>query len=310
MTIVGYEYRMDGGSPIDVGLPDPLTFTVEGLAASTIYGFEVRGYDSEGNRTPWSNLAHASTLGALVWQPYRGTTQADEAAESMEVPFPSSIAAGDLLLLLVFQKPATSGGGSVDTPSGWTVLDSVLGTTEGSTSGTDNGDTNIFAFYKEAAGTELGDLTVAIDGGNCQTAVIHRFSKASGTWSLASVTGEQGSTGNVSITFGSDPGVESGDFILVAKASPTDINGGLDYTACSFIQGGITFGTVTQLTNNNHASTLAGGMGTNLNNDIGGCIHGAPVTAGTSAGDPQVTITVLGANHGQGPAMWVRIRAT
>lgn len=63
MAIIGYEYRIDGGSPVDVGLPVPLTFTVGGLAEATIYDFEVRGYDAEGNRTPWSNVATASTLG-------------------------------------------------------------------------------------------------------------------------------------------------------------------------------------------------------------------------------------------------------
>lgn len=63
MAIIGYEYRIDGGSPVDVGLPDPLTFIVDGLESSTEYDFEVRGYDAEGNRTPWSNVATASTFG-------------------------------------------------------------------------------------------------------------------------------------------------------------------------------------------------------------------------------------------------------
>lgn len=63
MAIVGYEYRIDGGSPVDMGLPDPLTFTVGDLEEATIYDFEVRGYDAEGNRTPWSNVATASTFG-------------------------------------------------------------------------------------------------------------------------------------------------------------------------------------------------------------------------------------------------------
>lgn len=63
MAIVGYEYRIDGGTPVDMGLPDPLTFTVAGLEEATIYDFEVRGYDAEGNRTPWSNVATASTFG-------------------------------------------------------------------------------------------------------------------------------------------------------------------------------------------------------------------------------------------------------
>lgn len=69
MAIVGYEYRMDGGSWIDVGLPDPLTFTVEELAPGTEYDFEVRGYDAEGNRTSISNIATASTLALDMFDP-------------------------------------------------------------------------------------------------------------------------------------------------------------------------------------------------------------------------------------------------
>jgi hypothetical protein len=46
MSIAGYEYRIDGGSWVDIGLPvGPLTTTVSGLNPLTTYGFEMRWYD-------------------------------------------------------------------------------------------------------------------------------------------------------------------------------------------------------------------------------------------------------------------------
>lgn len=52
MSIAGYEYRKDGGSPVDVG--NVLSKLVTGLTADTDYAFEVRAYDHGGNRSPWA----------------------------------------------------------------------------------------------------------------------------------------------------------------------------------------------------------------------------------------------------------------
>lgn len=65
MAIIGYKYRIDGGPWIDIGLPDPLTYTVEGLEEATEYTFEMVGYDAEDNLVGLSNEAVASTLGTL-----------------------------------------------------------------------------------------------------------------------------------------------------------------------------------------------------------------------------------------------------
>lgn len=59
MSIAGYEYRKDGGSPVDVG--NVLTTTVTGLTADTEYDFEIRAYDGAGNRSAWSSVVSATT---------------------------------------------------------------------------------------------------------------------------------------------------------------------------------------------------------------------------------------------------------
>lgn len=100
MAIVGYEYRIDGGLPVDIGLPDPLEWTVAGLDSVTSYEFEIRGYDAEGNRTAWSNTATATTGGSLFSDDFNdnsidedkwptdfegGGTTIDEATSRLEI---------------------------------------------------------------------------------------------------------------------------------------------------------------------------------------------------------------------------------
>lgn len=63
MATAGYEYRKDGGSPIDVG--NTLTTTVTGLVIDTEYTFEVRAYDDVGNRSAWSSPIDVTTLAVV-----------------------------------------------------------------------------------------------------------------------------------------------------------------------------------------------------------------------------------------------------
>jgi chitodextrinase len=55
----GFEYRIDGGSAVDMG--NVLTFPVTGLAAGTEYDFEVRKRDNAGNVSAWSSIVSATT---------------------------------------------------------------------------------------------------------------------------------------------------------------------------------------------------------------------------------------------------------
>jgi hypothetical protein len=55
----GFEYRIDGGSAVDMG--DVLTFPITGLAAGTEYDFEVRKRDNAGNVSAWTSIVSATT---------------------------------------------------------------------------------------------------------------------------------------------------------------------------------------------------------------------------------------------------------
>lgn len=59
MAVAGYEYRVNGGSPVDVG--NVLTAIVDELTPDTAYNFQVRAYDGAGNFSAWSSIVTATT---------------------------------------------------------------------------------------------------------------------------------------------------------------------------------------------------------------------------------------------------------
>lgn len=61
MAILGYEYRVDGGAAVDVGLV--YSILVTGLTSGTTYGFQIRSYNDEGEFTDWSATVYESTFG-------------------------------------------------------------------------------------------------------------------------------------------------------------------------------------------------------------------------------------------------------
>ena len=70
----GYEYRINGGTPVDVG--DVLTIPVTGLSPSTEYDFEVRKRDDAGNYSAWSPVFTISTQASSSSVAFVGTEYA------------------------------------------------------------------------------------------------------------------------------------------------------------------------------------------------------------------------------------------
>ena len=219
---------------------------------------------------------------------------------SISPDYPSSVASGDLLILLVGMKPITPNVGTVITPSGWTSITSLVGAGGyGTTLAGDTGNTNIFAFYKIATGSLTGSLTVNTEGNNVSWAQVYRFSNATSAWSIAGTTGSDTSAGDVSILFGSDPGVTIGDYILGAMVIPTDVTTPIQFSVEALVQTGITFDVVTEI--NEPDSTNR--------NDIGGFTIYAPVSLGTSSDVPTMTATAGGTTTNvRGPGVFIRIR--
>lgn len=222
-------------------------------------------------------------------------------ASPLSVAYPSGIVSGDLLVLIVGMKPNTAGSGnsSVTTPAGWTALGSIYGAT--GTIGVDTGPTNLFTFYRVANGTETGTLSVSMTGQNVAWAQIYRFT-GNTSWSVAQATGTD-TTGNatVSIAFGTNPGVQQGDYILAAMCVPTDVGAGNQFSAQAFTQSGVTFGTVTEISEPYSAS----------GSDIGGFVVWTSVSTGTATGNPTMTATASGTTGNiYGPGVFIRIRET
>lgn len=241
-------------------------------------------------------VAYVSS-GAAVATAASGTTIA--------VNYPAAtIAAGDLLLMFVGQKPNTANTGSCTTPTGWTPIARMMGGGGyGTTLAADTGNTNLYCFAKEAVGGETGTLTVTVDGGANAVAwgVMSRYTKTATRWSLSACIGQDiSATGNTSITMNQNPGITVGDMLASAMVIPTDVSTSAMFTAEAITATGLTTpGTTSEIT---EASSANG-------NDIGGFLaRTGPVTAGTATAAPVLAATVANVTDARGPGMIVRIR--
>jgi len=213
------------------------------------------------------------------------------------------------VLLIIGMKPATSGAGTVTTPSSpWSLLGNIQGAggyTAGGASAADTGNCDLYVYSADDPGTTSGSLSVTVNVGatnGVAWATMLRYSAPSGsTFSLAMATGSDTSAGNVSITFGSDPGVTANDYVVGAMCIPTDVTTPSQFSAEAFSQTGVTFGTVFEI----------GEPDSSNNNDIGGFIVDVPISSGTSSAAPTMTATAGGTTTNvRGPGVFVRLRAT
>lgn len=208
--------------------------------------------------------------------------------------YPTSIAAGDLLWLLVVNKYPTNGP---STPSGWTFYAQTSGG-QGS-SGADSGNVYVTLYYRIADGTETGTFTVTITGANSSRAQVTRWSKGAGeTWGLSSPSTATFAAGTaVSFTGSIDPGAATGDQIAVF--------GGANTNAFSLSSPKLTLpGTVIGDPGGPFQES-AGANGDHIR--IWGSQHG--VTSGVSSGAPAFTATYSGTsgNSPAGAAIIVRM---
>lgn len=226
----------------------------------------------------------------------------DSNINTVAAPYPASVAAGDLLILIIGMKPTGISNGSIATPDSWTLIATAAGGGYGAVPGADTGNTHVFAYYKIADGTETGSREIRLINNNVSWAQMYRLSNATMDWSVAGATGSDNTGGAaVSITMGSDPGVTAGDFILGAMVIPTDVSTPAQFSAQNFTQTGVTFGARTEISEPDSAT----------GSDIGGFVVRAPVTAGTGSAAPVMTATAGGTTTNvRGPGIFIRVRAT
>lgn len=238
--------------------------------------------------------------GAAAYSAAAGTTVAPA--------YPAGISAGDALVMFVGMKPSTANGGTVTTPTGWTLQDSLTAAGGyGTTIGADTGNTNLWCFTKDTVtGSETGTLSVTLGTNNVAWAFMVRVPDSGGTLSYGSADGQRTTTPtspmSIALTNGATAtNFQAGDVALWAMCIPTDVTTPSQFSAQSITATGATFGTAVEL---NEPDSTTG-------NDIGGYSAYATVTAGSSTTAPTVTSTLAGTlTNVRGPVVLLRVRET
>jgi len=210
---------------------------------------------------------------------------------------PASLAAGDLELEGVCVKYATR---TIGTVAGWTArgVDSGGAGTDGTS---DEGQVKVAAFSIIAAGGESGTINQTMTGGtaNAGLARIMRFTRSAGTgWLFGTATAQlnAGGTTAVSFTFGSDPGLQTGDLAVVIAGFNTDT---YSYATHGMTGAGATYSAGTEI------------MDSGITDGADLRLLVVPFTvSGTSSGAPTFTTTASGSatNAPAGAAVLVRLR--
>ena len=224
--------------------------------------------------------------------------------------YPAGIAANDVVVLIIGQKSSVANSGTVTTPTGWTLRESLVGAGGyGTTIGVDVGNTNLFIYTKNVvAGTETGSLTVTIGTNSISWGLIIRIpGGGSSSVSVGTADGSRTTAPTSGVAFTTlltngttAPDFQSGDMAIWGMNIPTDVlvNG---FTLPTISSTGTTFGTPVKL---EEPDSAAG-------NDIGGYVAYALATAGSSTAAPTVGVTATGTvTNVRGPIALIRIRDT
>jgi hypothetical protein len=205
-------------------------------------------------------------------------------------------------------KPSTANSGSVTTPTGWTLRDSLTGAGGyGATLGADTGNTNLYIYTKDVVTAGLsGTVVVTIATNSVSWAVITRVPSTNGAFSYGSADGSRDTAPTAGVAFGvtltdASPttAFTSGDVAFWAMCIPTDIGAGAQFTVPTMAATGATFAAGVEL------REATSGTG----NDIGGYLAYANCTAGASVVAPTATVTASGTvTNVRGPIVALRIR--
>ena len=238
--------------------------------------------------------------GAAAYSALGGTTVAPA--------YPSGILATDAVLLFVGQKPSTANGGTVTTPTGWTLREEITAAGGyGATLGADTGNTNlrVYSWNTPVAG-QTGTQSVTLAVNNVSWAFIVRVPTSGGTLSYGSADGQRTTTPtspmSIALTNGaSATAFTTGDIAVWAMCIPTDVTTPSQFSSQSITATGATFATAVEI---NEPDSTTG-------NDIGGYSAYALVSSGTSSTAPTVAVSLAGTlTNVRGGVGLVRIRET
>jgi hypothetical protein len=237
-------------------------------------------------------LSSAQGVSAAVAWGATGTASA-VGSTSATIPYPTGIAAGNLLVMVVFTKYATP----PTLPSGWQNITNGQGTSSAGANGAQSGTLYMTVFVRVADGTESGNVVVSVPGGTTSWGYILRYTKAAGKyWDIAATNGQDtNKTAPWSATAAANPGITAGDLMLAVSGTIQIPSG---HSAEAMTATGVTFGTMTERID---ARAVTGGMGFIV-------LSEHPVSSGTASAAPVFTMTAASADFGV--TVFVRLRET
>ena len=272
-TLLGYTYDAPDESPALYNL-GPISYA--NLTESRTWNLAIDGTDP--------------TVGAFAPQTGVAWTNAGDANLALRQPNPRS---GDLMIALIAIRPSTS---TVNTPTGWTLVDSQTGT-DGAAEGIDTGSVTLYWFSKVADGTEGTTTQTFTETGTTSVWIgnIIKVRSSTGTYDLSaggySINADATSWNG---TLDTDIGMKDGDLIFLAGAQ----NGDLSNTSAWNI-------TATNVTTKSTVNEYFEGT-TATGNDLEVGIAETLIWDGNNTTTPTITLTQSVAASGAVSALRIR----
>lgn len=213
------------------------------------------------------------------------------------VAYPAGVAAGQLLVLVGLSKVGSTAQSVQPTLSGWASEGYVRhGTTA---SANDTGSMAAMVWTKVADGTESGTISVAWGlTPFAGQAFMFSLSNATFGWATGVATAVRTLTTTAwSVTYGTDPGITTGDFVCVFNTVPTDLS--TASSAGTLTATGLTAGSATARIAHNADNT-----GT----DSAGWFDSYQPSAGTSSAVATYASTLTGGTNLFGVSLLLRVR--
>jgi hypothetical protein len=198
---------------------------------------------------------------------------------------PAGLVNTDIVCIYITTKPDTA---TITVPTNWSLGTSVAG--GGGTTGVDAGPTRGTWIYrvKDSGWSTMPAITVT--GGNSTAALAVAYSTTQGSWDVAAASGVYGTAAtvtSVSSTMGSNPGITSGDFVLVGVSSMSDAP---TWSAHAYTASGIS--------NIGSTTERSDVIETTTGQDVGGVVVQFGNPTGTSTAAPVFTSTASTATRG------------
>ena len=220
---------------------------------------------------------------------------ANTATTTLTLVYPAGITAGQLIVVCICNKYPLN---TPTTPAGFTLATNAQGTGGSGAAGIDTGTVYSTVYYKIAAGTETGNLSITITANNAAIGRIFTYTNGTSNWDVAAANGADNTAGTAWLTtMNTNPGITTGDWVVVGSGINTDA---YTYSAQAPAEPSVTFGVTVERQDS----------GTTSGQDCALVVTDTPVTAGTSTVAPTYGMTASGtaANNPCGASVMLRIR--